>query len=252
MIIEGKAELFLWDRDEGYFVREASVVAKVVRRKDAKFSFFLTASSQGGQVLAHRVSSQMMQRWSPTTWSLTWNNVNDNGNQSSWCLRFESQESYEDFQTEFTKSAWESLNQSPWEKVKVCDANIRDWQTHVLFRRQTSGRMYSMPTSRTSKWQSKPTKTRRKRSSMSLAVSAATRTITPTYMSYSKTRTRKTKRKNRAASLHPDPRKEAGIRNSLLGTRVTGHTSFVEIRLASSGINRTRSNMSRPSPISRI
>jgi len=200
-------------------------------------------------VLAHRVSSQMMQRWSPTTWSLTWNNVNDNGNQSSWCLRFESQESYEDFQAEFTKSAWESLNQTPWDKVKVCDANIRDWQIHLLFRRQMSAHMYSTPTSRTSKWQSKPTKTRRKRFLMSLAVSAATHTITPTHISCVKMRTRK--RKKGTASYRPDPKK-AGTRNSLLGTRVTGHTSFVEIRLVSSGINRTRSNMSRPSPISRI
>ena len=201
-------------------------------------------------MLAHRVSSQMMQRWSPTTWSLTWNNVNENGNQSSWCLRFESQESYEVFQSEFTKCAWESLNQTPWEKVKVCDANIRDWRTHVLFCRQTSGHMYSTLTSRTSKCQSKPMKTRRMRSLMSLAVSAATHTITPTHISYVKMRTR-TKRKKRAASYRPDPKK-AGIPNSVLGTRVTGHTSFVEIRLVSSGINRPRSNMSRPSPISRI
>lgn len=201
-------------------------------------------------MLAHRVSSQMMQRWSSTTWSLTWNNVNENGNQSSWCLRFESQDSYEVFQAEFTKCAWESLNQTPWDKVKVCDANIRDWWTHVLFGRRTSGHMYSTPTSRTSKWQSKPTKTRRKRSLMNLAVSAVTQTITPTHISYAKTRTR-TKMKKRAASYRPDPKK-AGIRNSLLGTRVTGHTSSVEIRLVSSGINLPRSNMSRPSPISRI
>lgn len=120
VIIDEKAELFLWDRDEGYFVLEAAVFAKIVQRKDAKFSFFLTATSQVGQVLAHRVSSQMMQRWSPQTWSLTWNNVNENGNQSSWCLRFESQQAYEDFQIEFTKCAWESLNQSSWNKVKVC------------------------------------------------------------------------------------------------------------------------------------
>ena len=132
MIIEENAELFLWDRDEGYFVREAAVVAKIVRRKDAKFSAFLTATSQVGQVLAHRVSSQMMQRWSPTTWSLTWNNVNESGNQSSWCLRFESQESFENFQVEFTKRAWESLNQTSWDKVKVCEANF-SWLTDTYY-----------------------------------------------------------------------------------------------------------------------
>jgi hypothetical protein len=84
---------------------------------------------------------------------------------------------------------------------------------------------------------------------MSLAVSAATQTITPTHISCVKMRTRK--RKKGTASYRPDPKK-AGTRNSLSGTRATGHTSFVEIRLVSSGINWTRSNMSRPSPISRI
>ncbi|KAH9006819.1 VID27 cytoplasmic protein [Lactarius hatsudake] len=119
VIIDERAELFLWDRDEGYFVREASVSAKIVQRTGAKFLFFLTAASQDGQVLAHRITSQMMQRWSPATWSLTWNNVNENGNQSSWCLRFESQESFEDFRAEFTKRAWENLNETSWDKVKT-------------------------------------------------------------------------------------------------------------------------------------
>jgi VID27 PH-like domain len=123
VIIEEKAELFLWERDEGYFVREAAVSTRIVRRKGANFTFFLTATGQEGQVLAHRVSSQMMQRWSAATWSLTWNNLNESGNQTSWCLRFESQEAFEDFRAEFTKRAWESLNQTSWDKVKVCNAN---------------------------------------------------------------------------------------------------------------------------------
>jgi hypothetical protein len=141
VVIDEKAELFLWDRNEGYFVREAAVFAKIVRRKDAKFSFFLTATSQVGQVLAHRVSSQMMQRWSPQTWSLTWNTVNESGNQSSWCLRFESQQAYEGFQVEFTRCAWESLNQTSWDKVKVRVCEPHDWQSDLLYRRQMSGHM---------------------------------------------------------------------------------------------------------------
>jgi hypothetical protein len=133
VIIEEKAELFLWERSEGYFVLEAAVSARVVKRKGANYSFFLTATSQEGQVLAHRISSQMMQRWSPTTWSLTWNNVNENGNQSSWCLRFESQEAFEGFRAEFTKRAWESLNQASWDKVKVKHCEFMAWQTHISF-----------------------------------------------------------------------------------------------------------------------
>jgi hypothetical protein len=85
---------------------------------------------------------------------------------------------------------------------------------------------------------------------MSSAVSVTTLTTTPIHSSLAKTRTR-TKKREVVADYLPDP-KTAGIHNSLLGTRVTGHMSFVEIRLVSSGINRTISNTSHPSPISRI
>ncbi|KAH9999878.1 VID27 cytoplasmic protein [Russula vinacea] len=137
VLIDEKAELFLWDRSEGYFVLEAAVFARIVQRKGANYSFFLTSTSQEGQLLAHRVSSQMMQRWSPATWSLTWNNVNESGNQSSWCLRFESQEAFEGFRAEFTKRAWESSNQTSWDKVKaderayVINADVEDVEMTV-------------------------------------------------------------------------------------------------------------------------
>ena len=139
VIIEEKAELFLWERSEGYFVLEAAVSARVVQRKGVNYSFFLTATSQESQVLAHRISSQMMQRWSPTTWSLTWNNVNENGNQSSWCMRFESQEAFEGFRAEFTKRAWESLNQTSWDKVKVRHCKFMTRQTYIFFAARRPG-----------------------------------------------------------------------------------------------------------------
>jgi hypothetical protein len=141
VITEEKAELFLWERDEGYFVREATVSARIVWRKGANFAFFLTATSQAGQVLAHRISSQMMQRWSAATWSLTWNNINESGNQSSWCLRFESQEAFEDFRAEFTKRAWETLNQISWDKVKVSNSNSRN-DRHIFIFLQADERAY--------------------------------------------------------------------------------------------------------------
>lgn len=250
MIIEENAELFLWDRDEGYFVREAAVVAKIVRRKDAKFSVFLTATSQVGQVLAHRVSSQMMQRWSPTTWSLTWNNVNESGNQSSWCLRFESQESFENFQVEFTKRAWESLNQTSWDKVKVCEANF-SWLTDTRIISQADERAYVINANVEDVEMADETDEDEEETVLDELGGECYDTY---HHSYSwlriKMRT-KMKTKKGAANYLPVPKK-AGIHNSLLVTRVTDHTSFVGIRLVSSGINRTMLNTSHPSPISRI
>ena len=57
------------------------------------------------------------------------------------------------------------------------------------------------------------------------------------------------KRKERVAVYLPAPKK-GEIHNLLLGTRVTDHMSFGEIRLVSSGINEMRSNTSHQSPIS--
>ena len=62
-------------------------------------------------------------------------------------------------------------------------------------------------------------------------------------------RTRKMKRKERVAVYLPAPKK-GETHNLLLGTRVTDHMSFGEIRLVSSGINEMRSNTSHQSPIS--
>jgi hypothetical protein len=73
--------------------------------------------------------------------------------------------------------------------------------------------------------------------------------IIPINYYYAKMRMRMKKRKAWEAVYLPAPKKDE-IRNLLLGTRVTGHTSFGEIRLVSSGINRKRLNTLRQSPTS--
>jgi hypothetical protein len=64
-------------------------------------------------------------------------------------------------------------------------------------------------------------------------------------------RTKRKKRKKGVADYLLDLKK-AEIHSSLLGTKVTGHMSSVEIRLESSDINKTMSNTSHPSPTSLI
>ncbi|KAI0318699.1 VID27 cytoplasmic protein-domain-containing protein [Amylostereum chailletii] len=131
-LLDEEAELYIWDRSQGFFILEAEVVAKVVQRTDAPFSYFLTASNADGQMLAHRIVSGLMQRWSAPMWSLTWNHMSHTGDQSSWCLKFKSQDAFDAFQEEFTKRLWETLHQSSWEKVKaderryVLSSNVED------------------------------------------------------------------------------------------------------------------------------
>ncbi|KAI0068735.1 VID27 cytoplasmic protein [Artomyces pyxidatus] len=131
-----QAEIFLWSKEHQYFTREVEgeVSAKILQRTDTPFAYFLTASTAEGQLLAHRITSDLNQRWSPATWSITWNHMSDTGNQSSWCLRFLSQTDFEDFQVELTKRLWETLHQTSWEKVKtdersyVLSANVEDYE----------------------------------------------------------------------------------------------------------------------------
>ncbi|OBZ70393.1 Vacuolar import and degradation protein 27 [Grifola frondosa] len=123
-LIDEEAELHLWNRESGFFVKQGDVTARVVRNPaSGPFDFWLLASSEDGQLLAHKISSDMNQRWSTKMQSLTWNYVSDSGLQSSWCLRFETPQAFEDFQRIFTQSLWEGLNQYSWDKAKLEEQN---------------------------------------------------------------------------------------------------------------------------------
>lgn len=115
-----QAELYLWDKDASNFIKQGDVVARVARNlSGGQYDFWLIASTDEGQVLAHRISSEMNQRMAPSVFSFTWNNVSDSGQANSWCLRFESEEAFEEFRRAFSRALWEGLNHLPWEKAKV-------------------------------------------------------------------------------------------------------------------------------------
>ncbi|KAH9951604.1 VID27 cytoplasmic protein [Amylocystis lapponica] len=126
-LVSEPAALHLWNRDGGFFVKQADVTASIVHNPaTGSFTYWLLASGDEGQMLAHRLSSDMNQRWSTRVTSLTWNYISEAGAQSSWCLTFESPEAFENFQQAFTKAQWEGLNQYSWEKAK------RDEQNYVM------------------------------------------------------------------------------------------------------------------------
>ena len=115
-----QAELHLWDKESSNFVKQGDVIARVARNLSAgQYDFWLIASAEEGQVLAHKISSDMNQRLAPRVLSFTWNNISDSGEANSWCLRFEEEEVFEDFQRAFSRALWEGLNHIPWEKAKV-------------------------------------------------------------------------------------------------------------------------------------
>ncbi len=117
-LVAGAAELHLWNLDASYFEKQADVIARIVEGP-GPYEYWLVASGAEGQVLAHRIDSQLNQRWSSKVLSFTWNHIGETGRQSSWCFRFEEQSDYEAFLLAFTKTLWESLNQYSWDKAKV-------------------------------------------------------------------------------------------------------------------------------------
>lgn len=120
ILLEEPATLLIWDRLERAYAEEGAVVAKIAKLKDEPFRYFITAwNAESGQMLAHRISSNLMARWAAPMWALTWNHVSQAGDQNSWGLHFQSQDGFDRFQEEFTKKLWETLNETSWEKIKV-------------------------------------------------------------------------------------------------------------------------------------
>lgn len=117
-----KAELYYWVRDQGLFAGEGEVQARLVKQ-GGPFDYWITATGQDGQVLAHRVSTEMNQRKSVPMTSLTWNNFNGS-ELTSWCIRFGSGEDMETFSNALTQAIWETLHQSPWAKAKVSSGDF--------------------------------------------------------------------------------------------------------------------------------
>ncbi|TDL29588.1 VID27-domain-containing protein [Rickenella mellea] len=122
-VISAHAELYLWDQDDGHFLKQADVDAKIVEKQSSNFEYYITASVAGTrqQLLAHKLRSELNARWSTKLGSLTWNHTSEKGLISSWCFKFEDQEGFQAFQEAFGKCLYQHLNAMSWEKTKAED-----------------------------------------------------------------------------------------------------------------------------------
>ena len=128
IIADQEAELHLWDRERGYFIKHhdgrAIIAGLPTNSKTNGYSYWVVARStekddKGQAILWHQVDTDMNQKWATKVSSLTWNHMGDSGIQTSWCFRFLTQESYAIFQEQFTRALWETLHQVPWSSSKV-------------------------------------------------------------------------------------------------------------------------------------
>lgn len=92
--------------------------AKIVERTSKDYNYWLTATCDEGDLIMHKIASDMNPRWSQQTHSLTWN-YNVGGTYGSWAFQFTTPEGYEGFKAAFTRAAWEALHRVPWSKIKV-------------------------------------------------------------------------------------------------------------------------------------
>ena len=119
-LIERPAELFLWDKDDGHFLKQHDIIASIVKRPSGTYDYWLSASTPDGQqLLAHKVHTDLNVRWSSKLASLTWNHVGSDGLISSWCFKFFEEEDYKAFQAAYAQFSYEALNSMSWEKTKV-------------------------------------------------------------------------------------------------------------------------------------
>jgi hypothetical protein len=119
VVIAEEAELYLWDMEKEEFNLQSEVTAQIAQPTGVAYEYWLIASTSDGQELAHKITSEMNQRWSTKTLSITWNNFSDHNFASSWLFRFKTPEGYLLFKNVFTQAMWEGLHLTSWDKVKV-------------------------------------------------------------------------------------------------------------------------------------
>ncbi|KAF8621633.1 hypothetical protein AX15_007651 [Amanita polypyramis BW_CC] len=125
VIATQEAEFYSWDAAEG-FLPQGLVTAQIVQSESSAFEYVLVVKNDNGSILAHKITSDMNQRWSHHMMSLTWNYFEENGSPHSCLLRFLNQTEFQGMMNITTQCLWESLHQEEWRKAKA------DEQKYVL------------------------------------------------------------------------------------------------------------------------
>ncbi|KAN0097408.1 VID27 cytoplasmic domain containing protein [Tylopilus felleus] len=136
-IADAQASFYIWDLEADGFMsaHDEFLDAKIVERTSKDYNYWLTATCDEGDLIMHKIASDMNPRWSQQTHSLTWN-YNVGGTYGSWAFQFTTPEGYEGFKAAFTRAAWEALHRVPWSKIKsdeqayVMSSNTEDVEMH--------------------------------------------------------------------------------------------------------------------------
>ncbi|KIK94690.1 hypothetical protein PAXRUDRAFT_827728 [Paxillus rubicundulus Ve08.2h10] len=127
ILAKEQAYIFVWDLDVDGFtsLHDELLDAKIVERTSGDYNYWLVATSDAGDLIMHKIASDMNPRWSPKTHSLTWNH-NVESTYGSWAFQFTSKEAYDSFKAAFARASWETLHRTSWTKIKA------DEQAYVM------------------------------------------------------------------------------------------------------------------------
>ncbi|KAK2466258.1 hypothetical protein APHAL10511_001900 [Amanita phalloides] len=125
VIATEEADLYYWDSKEG-FLPLGSVTGQVVQFEGTTFDYWLVIKNDKGHVLAHKITSEMNQRWSHKMLSFTWNYFEDDTIPRSCLLHFANQSNHQRMMEIIMRCLWEFLHQEEWRKAKA------DEQKYVL------------------------------------------------------------------------------------------------------------------------
>lgn len=102
------AELYLWEQDDGHFLKQADIVGSIGPRSSC---YYITATTdKGQQLISHKISSELNARWSAKLSSATWNHTTRLGYSSSWCMKFRSIEDFKEFRKAYSACLNEAID----------------------------------------------------------------------------------------------------------------------------------------------
>ncbi|KAG9042402.1 hypothetical protein FS837_010912 [Tulasnella sp. UAMH 9824] len=123
-VISLEAELLEFDYEADAFRSEGDHFdAEIILADHGNFNYFIVVLDEGSPWLAHELTSQLNCKWSKKYTSFRWNYPsNSEFGLSAWCLRFKTDEAYEEFKDMVGRCLWENNNGVSWESAKKEDA----------------------------------------------------------------------------------------------------------------------------------
>lgn len=122
-VVNKKAELYLWDQDDGNFLKQADIhasISKEPKPPSSALDYVIRAvTGEGQQLISQKLTAISNVRLSTKLTGLAWKHKSSGGIISSWCFKFKNLEDCKDFQNVWETCLHKTLNYAGSAKAKV-------------------------------------------------------------------------------------------------------------------------------------